>query len=128
MYLVPAIFRRNSGDWFSKVLNSKTTAVWKKSAVKLIMEDKYRSYKKSIDELGMDSMDDRRQNLCLKFAQRCLKNEKAKKMFPLNEKIHGMETRNINKYKVQHANTDRLKNFAQIYMQNLLNEHEKTQS
>ena len=99
-----------------------------KSAVKIILGDKYMSYKKSLDELGMDSLDDRRQNLCLKFAQRCLKNEKAKKMFPLNEKIHGMETRNINKYKVQHANTDRLKNFAQIYMQNLLNEHEKTQS
>ena len=121
---------QSSVVWHSSLSEENKTDLERvqKSAIKIIMGDKYRSYKKSLDELGMDSLDDRRQNLCLKFAQRCLKNEKAKKMFPLNEKIHGMETRNMNKFKVQHANTDRLKNFAQIYMQNLLNEHERTKS
>ena len=45
-------------------------------------------------------------------------------MFPLKDKNHNMETRNADKYKVQHANTERLKKFSLIYMQNLLNEHE----
>ena len=49
---------------------------------------------------------------------------KNKDMFPLNDKNHQMETRNADKYKVQYANTERLKTFALIYMQNLLNEHE----
>ena len=45
-------------------------------------------------------------------------------MFPLNLKTHNMETRETEKFKVQHALTDRLKNSALIYMQNLLNKHE----
>ena len=35
-----------------------------------------------------------------------------------------METRKQEVYKVEHANTQRYKNSAIIYMQNLLNEHE----
>ena len=49
---------------------------------------------------------------------------KFSKMFPLNEKTHQMDTRKMEKFKVQHAHTDRLKNFALIHMQNLLNEQE----
>ena len=45
-------------------------------------------------------------------------------MFPLNEKTHQMDTRKMEKFKVQHAHTDRLKIFALIHMQNLLNEQE----
>ena len=44
-------------------------------------------------------------------------------MFPMNDKSHGMVTRNSEKFKVQYANTDRLRKFGIIYMQNLLNEH-----
>ena len=43
-------------------------------------------------------------------------------MFPLNEKIHDMDMRNKERYKIQHAKTNRLKNFAIIYMQKLLND------
>ena len=45
-------------------------------------------------------------------------------MFPKNIKTHNMETRNQEIYKVEHSNTERYKNSAIIYMQNLLNEHE----
>ena len=45
-------------------------------------------------------------------------------MFPKNIKTHNMETRKQEIYKVEHANTERYKNSAIIYMQNLLNEHE----
>ena len=42
-------------------------------------------------------------------------------MFPINEKKHIMITRKPEMFKVQKANTERLKNSAIIYMQNLLN-------
>ena len=45
-------------------------------------------------------------------------------MFPLNDKTHEINTRNREKYEVQHANTERLKMSSIIYMQNLLNQHE----
>ena len=46
-------------------------------------------------------------------------------MFPLSKKLHSMETRNPEKYRVQKANTERLKRSALVYMQNLLNEQER---
>ena len=83
------------------------------------------NYEEALDELGIETLEERRKTLCLRFAKKCLTNEKAEKMFPLNEKKHQMDTRQTEKYKVNHAHTDRLKNFALIYMQNLLNEQEE---
>ena len=97
-----------------------------RSAIKIIMGNNYKSYKRSLDFLELDTLQERRAKLSLKFAKRCLRNEKAQKMFPLNYKEHDMGTRNEEKFKVQHAKTSRLKNFAQIYMQNMLNENEKS--
>ena len=51
-----------------------------------------------------------------------IKNDVAKKMFPSNEKLNKMDIRSKEKFKVQFANTERLKNSAIIYMQKLLNE------
>ena len=45
-------------------------------------------------------------------------------MFPINQKTHNMATRHDEKFKVQFANTERLKKSPIIYMQKLLNEHE----
>ena len=49
-------------------------------------------------------------------------------MFPMNKKQHDMETRQEEKFNVQFANTNRLKNSPIIYMQKLLNENEKNTS
>ena len=46
-------------------------------------------------------------------------------MFPQNQKLHHMETRKAEKFKVQFAKTERLKNCALINMQNALNELEE---
>ena len=75
----------------------------------------------------MQNLYDRREQLCLNFAQKCLKNPKSAQMFPLNEKSHIMGTRNPEKFKVQHALNGRLKNSPLIYMQSLLNDHESKQ-
>ena len=52
----------------------------------------------------------------------CSKNPKTKHMFPEKKKIHDMETRNPERFKVQHAHTEILKKSPIIYMPNLLNE------
>jgi hypothetical protein len=98
-----------------------------KSAVKIILGEKYNGYEKSLIKLDMQSLKERRSELCLSFALKCVKNQKTKNMFPENKKLHTMETRNPEKYKVTNANTERLKKSAIVYMQNLLNEnHLKT--
>ena len=68
----------------------------------------------------------KKERLCLKYAQRCLTDEKASNIFPENEKSHGMKTRNTDKYKVEHANTDRFKSSAKIYIKKLRNKNVKT--
>ena len=42
--------------------------------------------------------------------------------YPRNIKMHNMETRQPDVFKVQHANTERLLQSSIIYMQNLLND------
>ena len=63
--------------------------------------------------------------MCLNFALKALKNEKMKHMFPLRNSENRIKTRNGEIFEVQKANTDRLKKFALIYMQTLLNKHVK---
>ena len=73
--------------------------IWK---VNIILWNIYLDYEKSLAILDMETLKERRLNLCL--------NEKTENMFPEANKIHQMETRKPEKYQVQHANTERLKN------------------
>ena len=93
-----------------------------KSALGIILGQKYENYKKALDVLNMDTLEDRREYLSLKFAKKCLENEKMKHIFPLNEKVHQMNMRKVEKYRVQYSNTEKLKNSAITYMQKLLNQ------
>ena len=98
-----------------------------KNAFRNILQDKYETYQNALNILDMEKLSDRREELCLSFALKCLKNPKTANMFPENKKTHQMETRDPEKYEVQHAHNERLKNSAIIYMQNLLNIHENNQ-
>ena len=54
-----------------------------KSAVKMILKDEYKNYESALKSLNIDSLKDRREKLCVKFAKKCLKLENMKKLFPL---------------------------------------------
>ena len=112
--------------WHSSLTGENKTDLERvqKTALKVIFGVKYKSYENALKILDVETLNDRRINLCLNFARKSSKHPKMKWMFPLNDKSHQMGTRRPPKYKVQHANTDRLKDSALIFMQNLLNEHE----
>ena len=61
----------------------------------------------------------------LKFAKTGLKNKKLDNLFLLNENTHKRKTRDDDKYQVEFANTDRLKQLSIITMQNILNDDAK---
>jgi hypothetical protein len=96
-----------------------------KSFSKLVLKEKYLNYENALLWLNLDSLQTRRKNLCLKFAQTGIKNKKLNDLFPVNDKVHGMKTRDDEKFKVNFANTGRLQNSSIISMQNILNENEK---
>ena len=84
-----------------------------KSALKIILGDKYPGYEQALARLDLEKLDSRRETLCFTFAKKCTKND--------------MHTRNFEKYEVQFAHTERLQKSPLIYMQNLLNqEYSKT--
>ena len=97
-----------------------------KTFAKLVLREKYKDYENSLLILNLDSLQKRRQDMCLKFAKSGIKNGKLNDLFPVNEKTHKMKTRDDEKYKVQFANTDRLRNASIITMQNMLNDDAKT--
>ena len=74
--------------------------------------------------MNIESLEDRRKDICLNFAKKCVKNNKLKSMFPLNDKNHPMELRENETYKVQFAHNERLKKSSIVYMQRLLNQNE----
>ena len=110
--------------WHSSLTeeNSADLERVQKSAVKIILGNQYDEYEKSLLKLDIEKLSERRKQLCLNFAKKCVKNPKTKHMFPKNVKKHEMKTRNTAEFKVQHAHTDRFKKSSIIYMQHLLNE------
>ena len=90
-----------------------------KTAVKIILgSSKKNNYKKGLLKLDIDDLATRRKKLCLDFAKKCVKNPKLNNMFP---RVYKTKFRKSNKYVVQYAKHERLKQSAIIYMQNLLN-------
>ena len=63
--------------------------------------------------------------MCRRFALKCLKYEKTKKLFPINSKQHKMSTKKTENFYVKNAKTERLKESAIPNMQRLLNNESK---
>ena len=70
----------------------------------------------------METLKERRANLQLKFGLSGLKYNKLNDLLPKNDKCHEMKTRNIEQFKVDFANTERLRKSSIISIQTLLNE------
>ena len=74
--------------------------------------------------MKMDSLAVRRENLYLKFAKACVKNEKLSDLFLRNNVNHLMEKRSKEVFYVKRAKTERLRKSAVVNMQKLLNKDE----
>ena len=73
-----------------------------KTALKVILGDRFQTYKNALLLLDIETLSERRDKLCLNFALKSSKHPKTRHMFPLNKKEHVMGTRNQEKYIVQH--------------------------
>ena len=118
---VRSILEQSCTVWHSSLTqeNSEDLERVQKSAMRIILGDNYTTYDNALEILMLAKLSDRREKLSLKFAKNCAKNELTKELFPLNS------IRCKEKYRVTHANTDRLKDSAVPYLQRLLNKDEK---
>ena len=90
--------------------------------MKIILGKKFKTYENGLKILDLQTLEERRNEICLNFAKRTSNHPKFKHLFKVNSKLHQMNTRNAEKYKVYDAKTERLKSSAIISMQNMLNE------
>ena len=127
---VRSILEQSAPVWHSSLSqeNRDDLERLQKSAFKVILKEKFIGYKHALRFLELETLEERREGLCLNFALKCIKKQKLKNIFPKHIKKHQMETRNPEIYQVYPIKTERLKKSAVVYMTNLLNEHESKQS
>ena len=94
---------------------------WKNPPKKL---QKWRLWK-CIDNYWLRFTKKKRQEVCLKFAKSVINNGKLNDLFPVNDKTYRMKTREDEKFKVQFANTGRLKQSSILTMQNIVSNNDK---
>ena len=92
-----------------------------KSFAKLVLRERYVSYENALQKLNLETLEERRSGLCLKFAKAGIKHKKMDDLFPQNPKKHKMNIRETEMYKVEFANTKRLQTSSIPMMQNYLN-------
>ena len=125
---IRSVLEQSAVVWHSSLTQENRSDLERvqKTALKIILQDKYNSYNSALQQTDLNSLEDRRQSLCLSFARKCLKHEEMKALFPLRVNRTSAETRSSEKFIVFPANTDRLKKSALIHMQQLLNEDDKS--
>ena len=127
---IRSILEQSCVVWHSSITKEEEADIERvqKVCLKVILKGNYVSYEQSLQSTNLITLVERRENLCLNFAKKCLDNEKTKHMFPLNSSTYSMPKRNEKyqkfqkeKYHVQHAKTERLAKSAIPYLQRLLN-------
>ena len=96
-----------------------------KSALRIILGENYVSYDYALKVMKLQSLKERREVLCLKFAMKCLEVPKLQKMFPRIHHHHDMEKRSSEGFQVKRGLTERMRRSAIPHMQRLLNQQEK---
>ena len=91
-----------------------------KSALHIILGQRYDSYRAAMKKTGSKTLFERRRKICLKFAQKSLKNEKFCKWFKVNKSETSTRQEQMKFHEVYYR-TDRYKKSPICYLTSLLN-------
>ena len=91
-----------------------------KVACSVILDSDYSGYQNALCSLKLQSLHERREFLCLKFAKACVKHPKVSELFPLNPDVTP-NIRNREKFFVEPTRTDRLLHSTIPQLQRALN-------
>ena len=125
-----AILEQSATLWGSSMTqeNKDDLERIQKSFAKMVLKNEYIDYENALLKLNLQSLVQRRKELCSNLANNSIKHNTLNDLFPENQKSHAMKTRNPEKYQVTYANTESLRTSTIIYMQNLLNEEHKLEN
>ena len=93
-----------------------------KSACHIILGEKYESYRSALKTLGLNNLEARRNQLCLRFGIKAEKHDKFKHWFKLNDMTVNTRQEKLKYCEVQ-ARLCRFKKSPISFLTNILNEH-----
>ena len=70
----------------------------------MILRKDYLNYEDALKLTNLQSLDERREAMSLRFAKNCLNNQNFSKLFPHNSQKHVMKVRNPQKYRADRDN------------------------
>ena len=72
---------QSAAVWHSSLTKKNTSDLERvqKCALRVILGEKYLNYKNALEMVKLDSLEERREKLCLKFAKQCLRHDKLKR-------------------------------------------------
>ena len=119
---IRSILEQNCQLWHYSITQEDIESLERvqKVACKIILGIKYVSYEDALVSLNIQSLYERRQNLSLKFAKRCIKHPRLVEMFPENPNSN-YTLRKPEKYVVHPSRTSRLLNSTIPQLQRALN-------
>ena len=108
--------------WHSSLTEEDSASIERiqKVALRMILKEDYSDYPSALEVTGLETLRQRRTQLSLNFAKKCLKSDRMSDLFPLNVKT--VNTRPHEKYYVTPAKTERLAKSTVPYLQRLLNQ------
>ena len=83
---IHSILEQSCQVWHYSISEEEITDIERvqKAACRVFLQERYTSYSEALEELDLETLFQRRNSLCLKFAKKCLKHENTADMFPLN--------------------------------------------
>ena len=117
---IRSVLEQSCAVWSSALTDQEKSDIERiqKTSLKIIYKEKYKSYENALKLSNLHSLTKRRSDLMLKFAKKCLENERTCNMFPTYKSVH---TRHTEKYRVPFARTERYKKSAIPIMARMLN-------
>ena len=94
-----------------------------KKAFAIILGDRYASYESALNALNLERLDNRRTDLCYRFALKCTRSPRHQWMFPLNPNVRS-SSRNPKPFLEHYCRTARYFKSAIPYMARLLNQRQ----
>ena len=120
---VRSVLEQSAAVWHSSLTQENMYDLERvqKNAMRIILKDNYTSYNEALETLKLDDLYTRREVICEQFASNAINNPKMKKHFRKNNKSHGMNVRQSEKFNVDFAYSDRLQKSSIPYLQRILN-------
>ena len=79
-----------------------------KCAFRVILKNNYESYGNDLKVMNMDTLDKRREKLCLRIAKSCLGHDRLRSIFPMKRISHSMTKKNTEKIQNKQSNNKQI--------------------